>query len=49
MGIKVVTRRMLRPFYVRRTELFLCYGKYRVSYRAECPSGEDATKKGDLL
>lgn len=40
---------MLRPFYVRRTELFLCYGKYRVSYRAECPSGEDAIKKGDLL
>lgn len=41
---------MLRPFYDKKDEgLFLCYGKYRVSYRAECPSGEDATKKGDLL
>ena len=23
--------------------------KRQVSYRAECPSGEDTTKKGDLL
>lgn len=40
---------MLRPFYDKKDEAFLCFGKYRVSYRAECPSGEDATKKGDLL
>ena len=33
---------MLRPFYDKKDEAFLCY-------KAKSLSGEDATKKGDLL